>query len=150
MTYQIVFPRAAQHEFAEAALWYEERSVGLGAEFTAEIARASSRSLRAHGASRSCIGTFSVFAHVASLTPCSFASKLAELSWRCSTRDATLSSGRAAPNSCRGPIRDVGVRSKPPRYHIANAELRPRVETLCRARGFEPPALCTPDELMGN
>jgi len=34
--------------------------------------------------------------------------------------------------------------------HIANAELRPRVETLCRARGVEPPVLCTPDELMGN
>jgi predicted nucleic acid-binding protein len=34
--------------------------------------------------------------------------------------------------------------------HIANAELRPKVEALCRARGFEPPVLCTPDELMGN
>lgn len=34
--------------------------------------------------------------------------------------------------------------------HIANAELRPRVEEACRARGYEPPILCTPDELMGG
>lgn len=33
--------------------------------------------------------------------------------------------------------------------HIANAELRPRVEAACRRRGYEPPVLCTPDELMG-
>jgi predicted nucleic acid-binding protein len=34
--------------------------------------------------------------------------------------------------------------------HIANAEYRPRVERTCRAHGYEPPALCTPDELMGE
>ena len=34
--------------------------------------------------------------------------------------------------------------------HIANAEYRPRVERTCRAYGFEPPVLCTPDELMGE
>jgi predicted nucleic acid-binding protein len=34
--------------------------------------------------------------------------------------------------------------------HIANAELRPRVERTCRALGYEPPVLCTPDELMGG
>ena len=34
--------------------------------------------------------------------------------------------------------------------HIANAEFRPRVEALCRERGFGPPVLCTPDELMGS
>jgi predicted nucleic acid-binding protein len=34
--------------------------------------------------------------------------------------------------------------------HIANAELRPRVEAACRRRGYEPPVLCTPDELMGG
>lgn len=33
--------------------------------------------------------------------------------------------------------------------HIANAELRPRVEAGCRQRGYDPPVLCTPDELMG-
>lgn len=33
--------------------------------------------------------------------------------------------------------------------HIANAELRPRLEAACRARGYRPPILCTPDELMG-
>jgi predicted nucleic acid-binding protein len=34
--------------------------------------------------------------------------------------------------------------------HIANAQIRPRVERACRDRGFEPPILCTPDELMGS
>ena len=34
--------------------------------------------------------------------------------------------------------------------HIANAELRPRVERACRDCGYEPPVLCTPDELMGD
>lgn len=33
--------------------------------------------------------------------------------------------------------------------HIANAEFRPRLEAACRARGYRPPVLCTPDELMG-
>ncbi|MBM3818406.1 MAG: type II toxin-antitoxin system VapC family toxin [Acidimicrobiia bacterium] len=32
--------------------------------------------------------------------------------------------------------------------HLANAVLRRRVEAVCRAAGFEPPVLCTPDELM--
>lgn len=34
--------------------------------------------------------------------------------------------------------------------HIANAELRPRVEQVCRENGYSPPVLCTPDELMGD
>lgn len=34
--------------------------------------------------------------------------------------------------------------------HIANAELRPTIEQVCRDRGFNPPILCTPDELMGD
>jgi hypothetical protein len=34
--------------------------------------------------------------------------------------------------------------------HIANAELRPRIERVCRSEGFEPPILCTPEELMGD
>jgi predicted nucleic acid-binding protein len=34
--------------------------------------------------------------------------------------------------------------------HIANAEFRPKVERACRHHGFEPPVLCTPDELMGG
>lgn len=34
--------------------------------------------------------------------------------------------------------------------HIANAELRPKVERACRDCGYEPPVLCTPDELMGD
>jgi hypothetical protein len=34
--------------------------------------------------------------------------------------------------------------------HIANAEIRPKVERACRDNGYEPPVLCTPDELMGG
>ena len=34
--------------------------------------------------------------------------------------------------------------------HIANAQLRPQIESICRARGYQPPVLCTPDELMGD
>jgi plasmid stabilization system protein ParE len=40
MTRAVVLRRAAQREFDEAVLWYEERRVGLGAEFVAEIERA--------------------------------------------------------------------------------------------------------------
>lgn len=32
--------------------------------------------------------------------------------------------------------------------HIANAHMRPRIETVCRAAGYAPPVLCTPEELM--
>jgi hypothetical protein len=32
--------------------------------------------------------------------------------------------------------------------HIANASIRPRIEALCRAAGYEPPIICTPEELM--
>ncbi|HXU34154.1 MAG TPA: type II toxin-antitoxin system VapC family toxin [Thermoanaerobaculia bacterium] len=34
--------------------------------------------------------------------------------------------------------------------HIANAELRPRVEQTCQNYGYPAPILCTPDELMGE
>jgi predicted nucleic acid-binding protein len=34
--------------------------------------------------------------------------------------------------------------------HIANPVLRPRVEAVCRAMGYEPPAICTPAELLGG
>jgi predicted nucleic acid-binding protein len=33
--------------------------------------------------------------------------------------------------------------------HIANASLRHRIDQVCRDAGFEPPIICTPDELMG-
>ena len=33
--------------------------------------------------------------------------------------------------------------------HIANATLRGRIEQICRDAGFEPPIICTPDELIG-
>jgi hypothetical protein len=32
--------------------------------------------------------------------------------------------------------------------HIANAALRHRIEAICRTSGYEPPVLCTPEELM--
>jgi hypothetical protein len=31
--------------------------------------------------------------------------------------------------------------------HIANATTRPKIEATCRALGFEPPIICTPQEL---
>jgi predicted nucleic acid-binding protein len=33
--------------------------------------------------------------------------------------------------------------------HLANAFMIPRVEKICRTAGFEPPYICTPQELMG-
>lgn len=32
--------------------------------------------------------------------------------------------------------------------HINNAELRPKIEAICRSLGFEPPIICTPQELL--
>jgi hypothetical protein len=32
--------------------------------------------------------------------------------------------------------------------HIANAAMRLRIESTCRANGFQPPVLCTPEELL--
>ncbi|MBL8225052.1 MAG: type II toxin-antitoxin system RelE/ParE family toxin [Chromatiales bacterium] len=37
MTLRVVFRRPAQHEFREAALWYEARRPGLGAAFRARV-----------------------------------------------------------------------------------------------------------------
>jgi hypothetical protein len=31
---------------------------------------------------------------------------------------------------------------------IANADKRVAIEELCRQQGFEPPVICTPDELF--
>jgi len=31
--------------------------------------------------------------------------------------------------------------------HIANAHTRPKIEAICRALGYEPPIICTPQEL---
>ena len=32
--------------------------------------------------------------------------------------------------------------------HIANANIRARLESLCRLRGLQPPMICTPEELL--
>jgi predicted nucleic acid-binding protein len=32
--------------------------------------------------------------------------------------------------------------------HIANASMRTRIERVCRSRGYEPPVVCTPQELL--
>jgi predicted nucleic acid-binding protein len=34
--------------------------------------------------------------------------------------------------------------------HIANAEMQNKVVAVCRDRGFEPPVICTPEELLGG
>lgn len=34
--------------------------------------------------------------------------------------------------------------------HIANAEMQPALERICRARGYLLPVLCTPEQLMGG
>lgn len=34
--------------------------------------------------------------------------------------------------------------------HIANAEMQTAVTNICRAAGYEPPVVCTPEELMGS
>ena len=34
--------------------------------------------------------------------------------------------------------------------HIANAAMRPKIEEICRNHSFEPPTICTPQELMEN
>jgi hypothetical protein len=32
--------------------------------------------------------------------------------------------------------------------HIANAAIRDKIERTCREAGYEPPIICTPEELM--
>lgn len=34
--------------------------------------------------------------------------------------------------------------------HLANAVMRPVIETVCRAKGFKAPIICTPEELLGT
>jgi hypothetical protein len=34
--------------------------------------------------------------------------------------------------------------------HIANVSTRTAIESVCRSAGYEPPNICTPDELMGS
>lgn len=34
--------------------------------------------------------------------------------------------------------------------HIANARMQKAVGEICRAAGYEPPTICTPEELMGE
>lgn len=33
--------------------------------------------------------------------------------------------------------------------HLANATMRPIIETVCAAKGFKAPIICTPEELLG-
>lgn len=40
MTLSIAFRRAAESEFVDAAVWYDQRRAGLGAEFVYEIEQA--------------------------------------------------------------------------------------------------------------
>ena len=34
--------------------------------------------------------------------------------------------------------------------HLANATIRNQIERKCRAKGYEPPIICTPEELLGE
>lgn len=34
--------------------------------------------------------------------------------------------------------------------HIANAEMRPKIEEVIRMSGYKPPIICTPEELLGE
>ena len=34
--------------------------------------------------------------------------------------------------------------------HLANATIRRQIERKCRSQGFEPPIICTPEELLGE
>lgn len=34
--------------------------------------------------------------------------------------------------------------------HIADAIMRPRIESICRSAGYEPPVICTPPELRSS
>ena len=34
--------------------------------------------------------------------------------------------------------------------HIANAEMQAAVAKICREAGYEPPIICTPEELLGS
>jgi hypothetical protein len=34
--------------------------------------------------------------------------------------------------------------------HLANAAMRPMIETVCSAEGFKAPIICTPEELLGS
>ena len=34
--------------------------------------------------------------------------------------------------------------------HLANALMRPMIETVCRAKRFKAPIICTPEELLGS
>ena len=34
--------------------------------------------------------------------------------------------------------------------HLANATIRNQIERKCRSRGYEPPIICTPEELLGE
>ena len=34
--------------------------------------------------------------------------------------------------------------------HLANATMRNQIERKCRSKGYEPPIICTPEELLGE
>ena len=40
MSFSVVFRRAAEVEFADAAAWYESQCIGLGVEFSSEVEQA--------------------------------------------------------------------------------------------------------------
>ena len=82
--------------------------------------------------------------------------------WRCRTRNEAITLGALL-------LRDTGLPAKARAdalhvavsvvtgleylltwncAHIANATIRRRIEAVCRNEGFEPPIICTPEELL--
>lgn len=66
--------------------------------------------------------------------------------------DNTLRPRNIAADGRIGPQENFEItsaqRSEAHCTHIANAPMRPSIERLCREEGFEPPILCTPEELL--
>ena len=69
-----------------------------------------------------------------------------------------LISGRAVPESSPEDALHIAVASAHGiQYlatwnlrHIANATVRAAIERVCRSAGYEPPVICTPEELMDS
>jgi hypothetical protein len=99
MTRRVVFRRAARREFEEAALWYEERRSGLGAEFAAEVSVVPIFWLSILSDYQLCIGKSVVLASVGFRTRSSFVSNPgASWSWQFFMLVAIQSCGSAPYN----------------------------------------------------
>ena len=100
MTLRVVFRRAARAEFDAAALCYEDRQAGVGAQFVSEINRVVELVSNHPSVFPPSTSKFDVRRHAAFRTQCSFARRrIVWSSWLCFTHDETRLSGRRARNS---------------------------------------------------